>query len=65
MAGPRMPSSYLFGIRLPGGSAAGATVPVADQSARGGYRSEVTVTDTGDVPMLGWMVGWTQPDGRR
>ncbi|MET7856011.1 lytic polysaccharide monooxygenase [Streptomyces sp. NPDC005318] len=31
----------------------------------GGYQSEVTVTNTGDVPMLGWMVGWTQPDGQR
>lgn len=30
----------------------------------GGYQSEVTVTNSGDVPMLGWMVGWTQPDGQ-
>ncbi len=30
----------------------------------GGYQSEVTVTNTGDVPMLGWMVDWTLPDGQ-
>ncbi|MFR0356624.1 lytic polysaccharide monooxygenase auxiliary activity family 9 protein [Streptomyces sediminimaris] len=31
----------------------------------GGYQSRVTVTNTGDVPMLGWMVGWSLPDGQR
>lgn len=30
----------------------------------GGYQSEVTVTNTGDVPMLGWMVDWTLPAGQ-
>ncbi|WP_428849339.1 cellulose binding domain-containing protein [Streptomyces scabiei] len=30
----------------------------------GGYQSEVVVTNTGDVPMLGWMVDWTLPAGR-
>jgi chitin-binding protein len=30
----------------------------------GGYQSEVTVTNTGDVPMLGWMVNWTLPGGQ-
>ncbi|MGW1588654.1 lytic polysaccharide monooxygenase [Streptomyces sp. NPDC002386] len=29
-----------------------------------GYRSEVTVTNTGTVPMLGWMAGFTLPAGR-
>ncbi len=28
-------------------------------SWNGGYQSEVTVTNSGDVPMLGWMVDWT------
>ncbi|MGW1749193.1 lytic polysaccharide monooxygenase auxiliary activity family 9 protein [Streptomyces sp. NPDC002092] len=31
----------------------------------GGYQSEVTVTNTGDVPMLGWMVDWTLPGGQK
>lgn len=26
-------------------------------------QSEVTVTNSGDVPMLGWMVDWTLPGG--
>ncbi len=30
----------------------------------GGYQAEVTVTDTGDVPMPGWMADWTLPDGQ-
>ncbi|MGW0775848.1 lytic polysaccharide monooxygenase auxiliary activity family 9 protein [Streptomyces sp. NPDC002835] len=30
-----------------------------------GYQSEVTVTNTGTVPMLGWMVDWTLPAGHR
>ena len=30
----------------------------------GGYQSEVTVTNSGDVPMLGWMVDWTLPAGQ-
>ncbi|WP_406456146.1 lytic polysaccharide monooxygenase [Streptomyces sp. NBC_00876] len=30
----------------------------------GGYQSQVTVTNSGDVPMLGWMVDWTQPAGQ-
>ncbi|MEU0645238.1 lytic polysaccharide monooxygenase auxiliary activity family 9 protein [Streptomyces umbrinus] len=30
----------------------------------GGYQSEVTVTNTGEVPMLGWMVDWTLPGGQ-
>lgn len=30
----------------------------------GGYQSEVTVTNTGTVPMLGWMVDWTLPGGQ-
>ncbi|MFC8368816.1 lytic polysaccharide monooxygenase [Streptomyces sp. NPDC057239] len=30
----------------------------------GGYQSEVTVTNSGDVPMLGWMVDWTLPSGQ-
>ncbi|GEC03715.1 chitin-binding protein [Streptomyces spinoverrucosus] len=34
-------------------------------SWNGGYQSEVTVTNTGDVPMLGWMVDWTLPSGQR
>ncbi|MBV7695730.1 lytic polysaccharide monooxygenase [Streptomyces sp. TRM70350] len=34
-------------------------------SWNGGYQSEVTVTNTGDVPMLGWMVDWTLPSGQK
>ncbi|MFD7701181.1 cellulose binding domain-containing protein [Streptomyces caelestis] len=34
-------------------------------SWNGGHQSEVTVTNDGDVPMLGWMVDWTLPDGQR
>ncbi|MFD4506305.1 lytic polysaccharide monooxygenase [Streptomyces sp. NPDC058457] len=30
----------------------------------GGYQSEVTVTNSGDVAMLGWMVNWTLPAGQ-
>ncbi|MFD8723704.1 lytic polysaccharide monooxygenase [Streptomyces sp. NPDC059629] len=30
----------------------------------GGYQSEVTVTNSGDVAMLGWMVDWTLPGGQ-
>ncbi|SOD81767.1 lytic polysaccharide monooxygenase [Streptomyces sp. Ag109_G2-15] len=30
----------------------------------GGYQSEVTVTNSGDVPMLGWMADWTLPAGQ-
>lgn len=30
----------------------------------GGYQSEVTVTNSGDVPMLGWMVNWALPTGQ-
>ncbi len=30
----------------------------------GGYQSEVKVTNSGTVPMLGWMVEWTQPGGQ-
>lgn len=30
----------------------------------GGYQSEVTVTNSGDVPMLGWMVDWSLPGGQ-
>lgn len=30
----------------------------------GGYQSEVTVTNSGSVPMLGWMVDWTLPAGQ-
>lgn len=30
----------------------------------GGYQSEVTVTNSGDVPMLGWMVNWALPAGQ-
>jgi predicted carbohydrate-binding protein with CBM5 and CBM33 domain len=30
----------------------------------GGYQSEVTVTNSGDVAMLGWMVNWALPDGQ-
>ncbi|MFG3607533.1 lytic polysaccharide monooxygenase [Streptomyces sp. NPDC047928] len=30
----------------------------------GGYQAQVTVTNTGTVPMLGWMVDWTLPDGQ-
>ncbi|MDQ0948977.1 cellulase/cellobiase CelA1 [Streptomyces phaeochromogenes] len=30
----------------------------------GGYQSEVTVTNTGEVPMLGWMVDWSLPGGQ-
>ncbi|MFJ8765161.1 lytic polysaccharide monooxygenase auxiliary activity family 9 protein [Streptomyces clavifer] len=33
-------------------------------SWNGGYQSEVKVTNSGDVPMLGWMVEWTQPAGQ-
>lgn len=29
-----------------------------------GYQSEVTVTNTGTVPMLGWMTGFTLPAGQ-
>jgi chitin-binding protein len=36
----------------------------ATNSWSGGYQSEVTVTNTGDVPMLGWMVDWSLPDGQ-
>jgi chitin-binding protein len=31
----------------------------------GGYQSEVTVTNTGTVPMLGWMVDWRLPAGQK
>ena len=31
----------------------------------GGYQSEVVVKNTGDVPMLGWMVDWTLPSGQK
>lgn len=31
----------------------------------GGYQSEVTVKNTGTVPMLGWMVDWSLPAGHR
>ncbi|GAA4896193.1 lytic polysaccharide monooxygenase [Streptomyces coeruleoprunus] len=31
----------------------------------GGHQAQVTVTNTGTVPMLGWMVEWTLPDGQR
>jgi len=31
----------------------------------GGYQSEVTVSNSGDVPMLGWMVDWTLPGGQK
>ncbi|MDQ1049296.1 lytic polysaccharide monooxygenase [Streptomyces sp. V4I2] len=34
-------------------------------SWNGGYQSEVTVTNSGDVPMLGWMVDWTLPGGQK
>ncbi|MBX9393676.1 lytic polysaccharide monooxygenase [Streptomyces sp. TRM72054] len=34
-------------------------------SWNGGHQSEVTVTNTGDVPMLGWMVDWTLPSGQQ
>ncbi|MHC5903095.1 lytic polysaccharide monooxygenase auxiliary activity family 9 protein [Streptomyces sp. S6] len=30
-----------------------------------GYQSEVTVTNSGNVPMLGWMVNWTLPSGQK
>ncbi|MFJ3801514.1 lytic polysaccharide monooxygenase [Streptomyces sp. NPDC090088] len=30
----------------------------------GGYQSQVTVTNSGDVAMLGWMVDWTLPAGQ-
>ncbi|MEW2115553.1 lytic polysaccharide monooxygenase [Streptomyces sp. NPDC005474] len=30
----------------------------------GGYQSEVTVTNSGNVPMLGWMVDWSLPAGQ-
>lgn len=30
----------------------------------GGHQSEVTVANSGDVPMLGWMVDWTLPGGQ-
>ncbi|MFE4694340.1 lytic polysaccharide monooxygenase [Streptomyces sp. NPDC056749] len=33
-------------------------------SWNGGYQSEVKVTNSGNVPMLGWMVEWTQPTGQ-
>ncbi|GHI02350.1 chitin-binding protein [Streptomyces cellostaticus] len=33
-------------------------------SWNGGYQSEVTATNSGDVPMLGWMVDWTLPAGQ-
>ncbi|MGV9846395.1 lytic polysaccharide monooxygenase auxiliary activity family 9 protein [Streptomyces fungicidicus] len=33
-------------------------------SWNGGHQSEVTVTNSGDVPMLGWMVDWTLPAGQ-
>ncbi len=31
----------------------------------GGYQSEVTVTNSGNVPMLGWMVNWTLASGQK
>lgn len=31
----------------------------------GGYQSEVTVTNSGNVPMLGWMVDWSLPAGQK
>ncbi|MFB9346311.1 lytic polysaccharide monooxygenase [Streptomyces heliomycini] len=58
------------GIREPG--APTGPVPGACTATRrttgswnGGHRSEVTVTDNGDVPMLGRMADRTLPDGRR
>ncbi len=36
----------------------------ATGSWNGGYQAEVTVTNTGDVPMLGWMVDFGLPAGQ-
>lgn len=58
------------GIKEPGNPT--DPVPGACSAARrttgiwsGGHQSEVTVTNTGDVPMLGWMVDWTLPAGQK
>ncbi|MFC9273315.1 lytic polysaccharide monooxygenase auxiliary activity family 9 protein [Streptomyces zhihengii] len=51
------------GEPVPGGACA-ATRTTAG-SWGGGYQSQVTVTNTGTVPMLGWMVDWTLPAGHR
>ncbi len=60
------------GIHEPGDGTPTDPVPGACTATRettgswsGGYQSEVTVTNSGDVPMLGWMVDWTLPDGQK
>ncbi|MFJ3720066.1 lytic polysaccharide monooxygenase [Streptomyces sp. NPDC090057] len=57
------------GVHDPGGP--GAPPPGACTATRrttgtwsGGHQSEVTVTNSGAVPMLGWMVDWTLPAGQ-
>lgn len=47
----------------PSGSACTATYRTTG-SWPGGYQAEVTVANTGTVPMLGWMVHWTPPSGQ-
>lgn len=69
------------GVHQSGGDDGGSTDPGNDPSDpvlgactatrqttgswSGGYQSEVTVTNSGDVPMLGWMVDWTLPSGQK
>ncbi|MEU0136711.1 lytic polysaccharide monooxygenase [Streptomyces sp. NPDC006296] len=45
----------------PGACTAGRTTT---GTWKGGYQSEVKVTNSGTVPMLGWMVDWAQPAGQ-
>jgi chitin-binding protein len=47
----------------PSGSACTATYRTTG-SWSGGYQAEVTVANTGTVPMLGWMAHWTLPSGQ-
>jgi chitin-binding protein len=47
----------------PSGSACAATYRTTGTWS-GGYQAEVTVTNAGTVPMLGWMVHWTLDTGQ-
>lgn len=51
------------GGTTPPGGACTATYRTTN-SWSGGYQAEVTVTNTGTIPMLGWMVHWTLPTGQ-
>ncbi len=50
------------GSTPPPGTACTATFKVTN-SWSGGYQAEVTVDNSGTVPLLGWMVMWSEPAG--